>query len=436
MATKTKTKSDKRKLEQLLLAPKVASANPWRRFAKGADLEMAISRGREDEALWILADGASPPKNLLADALCSAAYQGMSRLCSELGRRGAGIGDWPLTRTLWTDADDAWQQKTRERSYPPGVLALFGGRLDLAKELAAALGESVFGSGPFDALLYGALCCEARGTKKGKMDVLTFVRSKMGAKELALAANMLSLEGAIDDALDILETAPVLEQGRIARFMLAPLAGYAPTDNRRELAWIALERAVELCEGGQVASWALRSPFDHRHANVESYSSAYKRQGAIQEIARRCSQWGRLGPRWRPVAMDVCWPRVAAVMAGNERALDILSSLPWASDEFVAIKRSCDQVLAIHEKTLAVSDMPHFFAEKSMAGFADMGPSGPAWARAGLALIESKEIHDIVKASERKNQKERRRELRGMSDEERARSEAAAAPKPRRSSRL
>lgn len=436
--TKTKTKSDKKSQAQLIQEPKVASRNPWRRFARGADLEVAISRGREEEALWILADGAAPPVSLLGDALCSAAYQGMAALCSELGRRGASISHWPPSPTLWSELEDAWPRRSQERGYPPASLALLGGHLGLAKSLAKTYGEEAFGSRPFNALFYGILASKARGGQKKKQDVLRFARERMSPKELALAANMLCLEGAIDEALDVLESSSPLEQAKVARSMLAPLAGYAPSDARRELAWIALERAVELCENGQALSCALKSPFDHQHANVEAYSSAYKRQGAIQDIAGECSEWGHFGPSWSRGKMEPCWPRVAAVMAGNGRALSIMAELPWSSDEILSIKKTCEQVLAIKENTLDLSYMPHFFSKKAAsAPHGGINAAGIEWARAGLALVESKEIQAIIKAGEKKIQKERRKEVRAMSEEERALAEAAAAaPKPRRSSRL
>lgn len=435
--TKTKTKSDKKAQALRLQEPAVASRNPWRRFAKGADLELAISRGREEEALWILADGAAPPMNLLADALCSAAYQGMASLCSELGRRGAYISHWPPSPTLWSDLEDASARRVQERSYPPASLALLGGHVSLAKSLEKTHGEEAFGNRAFNALFYGVLASKTRGGQKNKQDVLSFARERMSPKELALAANLLSLEGAIDEALDVLESSSPLEQAKIARSMLAPLAGYAPSDARRELAWIALERAVELCENGQALSCALKSPFDHQHANVEAYSSAYKRQGAVQDIANECFEWGHLGSRWTRGKMEPCWPRVAAVMAGNGRALSIMSDLPWSSDEIFSIKKTCEQVLAIKEMTLDLASMPHFFTKKAAsASRGGMNAAGIEWARAGLALVESKEIQAIIKAGEKKIQKERRREARGMSEEERAQAEAAAAPKPRRSSRL
>lgn len=419
-----------------VVAAKLSNPDPWGRFPRGVDLARSIERGREQDALWLLSDGVEPPNELLDRGLCSAAYQGLANLCWALAAKGARARAAAPMGEAVRELAPAWSPSPSAKAWVPthsvGMLALLGGHVALAHELDRRMGSDVFGSKSFVAMDYARMAAQTKVSTADKLKCLEFLASRTEPRELALAANFMCVSGALDEALDLLESTNPMEQARVAKAILAPLCAYAPSDPQRESALIVLERAIELCEGRQDKSIAPWAPFDFLMLENKYNSKERRRMELSKSFAERHWGWGGSSMQKTYAA----WPRVAACLCLNHKALELLEIFPWSSEEVAALKGCSKMILDMLDKNPQAKALPALFASSS-----SYGPQLPggfdarAAARKAESMAESMAISLVSKEAEKRMQKRQKKEFKAMDDAERLALEqrkAAEQARPKR----
>ena len=389
----------------------MASSDPWRRFNRGAELARAVERGREQDALWELDDGAAPPPDLLARALGSAAYQGMKDLCGRLVAMGASTFSRLPTGVSVREKVDSigWGGGCYEERWPVAMLAMLGGHAGLGLEIAERHGAGALVDGSLKARDYFALCSAGRLRGAGRGSALRMARQMMSPKDRARAAGALCVAGMMDDALDLLESTEAFEQARVARAMVAPLCAYGPAETTRELALLVLERALELCDG---RSGPAACPWSFR--DLARLSDAESRKQAVVGLMSAGRDW----PTERSERELACWPRLAAFHSQNFPALVLLGRIEPTRDELASLRSDSELVLAVLDKERPSDDLPSLWAPSGRGGLdAPKGCDARSGARAALSFAESMALGLASKEGLGRTEKERRRKAKSMLEE-------------------
>jgi hypothetical protein len=420
----------------------LANPDPWARFARGAEMARCIERGREQEALWLFDDGVRPPVELLSRALGCAAYQGLERLCWRLIALGASVSRPSIPSASMSDewsvsTGSAYNQNLYQDRWPPAMLAMLGGHPELGQRIVERHGMGALGHRASSPKAYFALCSANRLRSAQREGALALSRCNMSAKDRASAANTLCIAGLIDDALAMLESTEPTEQARVARAMAAPLCAYAPLEPKRDIALIALERVVELCEGRMSPAPSPWTCVDLERLGRGSNSGREDRRVEIVSAMMSASwDW----PSSRLARELSCWPRLAAFHCQNYAALALLAAFEPPRDELSSLRGCSELLLAVLDKTRKPEDLPSIWERASIAS--SFGASGAvvahpkgldprSGAHAALSYVESKELTVVAKEGAKKADKARRQSIRSMNEAELQVVQAQSSPRPR-----